>query len=186
MIVRNKPLYANFALLRADTEGDVRWDSNEPTALRAGFELLAVSARIYISSTEPFWKDTTTHQPSSSKGADFIRTPNPDVHIGVRVFVGREKRTFEQNRTESSGIESGSQSGLQPVYEQERGQYVSAFFESVRPSQGRSKPPIFQAQYLENMADQTYTKTYARAARRQKIDYSGQSGGVIIPAGEAL
>jgi hypothetical protein len=71
---------------------------------------------------------------------------------------------------------------LQPVYQQERGQYVSAFFESVRPSRGRSKPPIFQAQYLENMADQTY----ASAARRQKIDYSGQSGGVIIPAGEAL
>jgi hypothetical protein len=94
---------------------------------------------------------------------------------------------LQQNRTESSGIESGSQSGLQPVYhQQERGQYVSAFFTSVRPSHGRSKPPIFQAQYLENMADQTYTKTYASAARRQKIDYSGQSGGVIIPAGEAL
>ena len=77
MIVRNKPLYANFALLRANTEGDVRWDSNEPTALRAGFELLAVSARIYISSTEPFWEDTTTHQPSSSKAADSSELPIP-------------------------------------------------------------------------------------------------------------
>src|ERR1700719_4109818 len=39
LTVGNETLFTNFALLRADTEGDVRWDSNEPTALRAGIEL---------------------------------------------------------------------------------------------------------------------------------------------------
>jgi hypothetical protein len=91
------------------------------------------------------------------------------------------------NRVEPSGIERGSQSGFKRVYlKQWRGQYASGFLGSVRPSHRRAKPPILQARYLKNMADRPYAKVRASAARRQKIDYSGQSGGVIIPADEAL